>query len=219
LPEAAVSPELLHDVIERRVFADSSSIEGQLASLAGDCRAIRVPGPGAAAEARLQARIIRFPGTKPRQLAWWQGWLGPDRPLTQRLAAIALTVGLAGGGTSAATGVSPAEFASDTATLVHSIVVNLNPAREEGSPKNGETAALSPTTAPSTPPPSTQVPGVQGAVTPGAETPIPVSPTATKTADDDHHDDEEDDDHDKSENEHAKKQDKQSSEDPHEDDH
>lgn len=217
MPEAAVSPELLHDVIERRVFADASSFEGQLASLAWDCRAIRVAGPSAAVEERLRARITRFPVAERRALAWWQGWLGPDRPLTQRLAALALTVGLAGGGTSAATGVSPAEFASDTATLMHSIVVNLNPAREEGSPQSGEAAAVSPTP-PATPPPATQVPGVQ-AETPAAETPVPATPTATKTSDDDHHDDEKDDDHDKSENGHAKKQDKQSFDDPQEDDH
>lgn len=221
MPETAMSPELLHDILDRRVFADSSSLEGQLAALALACGAIRIPGPGAAASVRLHSRINRFSATDEPDLAWWQGWLGPNRPLTQRLAAIALTVGIAGGGTSAATGVTPSEFATDSASLIRSIVINLNPARDGGTLQPGELTATPPTPPVTTPAPPTQNPAVQAGTPTPTETPVratktPSSATATKTPD--HDDGQFDDGHDHDSKDKHTSKDDQSSEDPEDDD-
>jgi hypothetical protein len=180
LPET-VSPELVHEVIEGRVFASFGSPEGELATLARACRALQVAGPTPMAEERVRSHIRALAAQGSSEPGPWPF----GNPLVERLAAGALILGLLGGGASAATGVTPAEFARESTVLVRSLIVNLDP-------RNGGTEdAPAPEPTPSAAAPaSTPGPTVEVAT----PSPAPAAATVIPTADPDPTPDDFDDD-------------------------
>lgn len=182
MPEPAISADLLQDILDGRTFANASSPEADLAMLARACRTVRVPGPNTQTEARLALKIrsmVRL--DEPEARTWWQGWVGgtSPRPLVHKLAAAVMVAGLAGGGTSAATGVSPAEFAQESASLIRSIIVNLNPG-DSGSPS--PLVSPSPTPSATSSPESTTTPPPGGTPPPTAAGSPPTTQAGNPTS-------------------------------------
>lgn len=176
MPELPVSPQLLDDLIEGRLaYASPASEASQLVRLARQCAALRIPGPGPAAESRMRSRFSAAMDEHRRRPMGFLAIAGlPAMPaLRHRLAAAALTVAVAGGAMSYTTGIGPVDAIEGALNLARSIVANLTPGGGDPGPEPG-----APTTTATTEPNATRTPtprasGAEPAATAGA------SPTAT----------------------------------------
>lgn len=172
MPETPIPPQLLEDLIERRVSTTPSMGEvAALARLAYDCGGIAVAGPDAAAAARMRARFgATVEGRRRGLAALLAGGIG-SRPLQQKLAAAALALTVAGGATSYTTGVTPIEAAEGLVGFVRSVVVNVMP-NDGGGSGGVATPEASPSPSPSPRPTGTPSPTAPGSPAPVA-TPSP----------------------------------------------
>jgi hypothetical protein len=172
LPETLIPPQLLDDLIERRLSISPAMGEAAaLARLAFDCGGIAVAGPDAAAATRMRARFgAMVEGRRRRGLAaLLAGGIGA-RPLQQKLAAAALALTVAGGATSYTTGVTPFEAAESVVGFVRSVVVNVMP-NDGGGSGGVATPEASPSASPSPQPTGTPSPTAQGTPPPVATPP------------------------------------------------
>ncbi len=170
MPETPVPPQLLDDLIERRLAISPGMGEAAaLARLAYDCRGLTVAGPGPEAGARMRARFSATMDRDGRRgfVALLGGGMGA-RPLRHKVAAAALALTVAGGATSYTTGISPLEAADSAAGFMRSVVVNMMP---NGSSESE--GAVTPEATPSPMPTVTQSPGSPAAAA--------GSPAATET--------------------------------------
>ena len=168
MPEPRVSPQLLEDLIERRLSVTPAMGEtAALARLAFDCGGIVVAGPDALARDRMRARFAGtiMDGRRRRVLGWFASGIGAQG-LQRKLAATALAATVVGGATSYSTGVSPSEAIDGVASFVRSVAVNLLP--NDG---GGSGGLVTPTATPSPSP----------AATPGAS-PSPAAGATTASA-------------------------------------
>ncbi|MGE0601743.1 MAG: hypothetical protein AB7J35_20020 [Dehalococcoidia bacterium] len=202
------TPDQLNNVIESGLAPRDPEIAG-LARLANRLAYLAPAGPSSAASDRMALRFEAVMAGRHRR-----GWLallgfapaGGRPSLVQRLAAGTAVIGLLGGATSAATGVSPAEAARGTAHFVASAIANLTPNNdlslapdagiagpELGAPETtqGPAGETSPT-----PEPGSPAPGIAGTkpdgtasgtpratTTPaGTATPTPPTPAGAGTA-------------------------------------
>lgn len=176
------SDELLHEAIEGRIVpGPAHGGVASLARLAGRMRRVAVPGPDAAAMARMAARFDELiEGRRVTGMAvWLLGWLGAGprpRAVVQQFAAGALLVVAATTGAGAAAGHSPVETFEGIGRFAVNAVANLDPRAGDGAPGSvgdpeveseraapaesrtpapRDAAAASATPAPGTPTPST----------------------------------------------------------------
>lgn len=183
MPEPRVSPQLLEDLIERRLSVTPAMGEtAALARLAFDCGGIVVAGPDALARDRMRARFAGtiMDGRRRRALGWFATGIGAQG-LQRKLAAAALAATVVGGATSYSTGVSPFEAIDGVAGFVRSVAVNLLPndgggsgglvtptATPSPSPAARPAASPSPATGATTAPAGTQASGSQDAQEPAS---------------------------------------------------
>lgn len=154
MPDLSISPQLLDDLIERRLpIAPAMGEVTALARLAYDCGELAVAGPDVAAAARMRARFsATVDGGRRRGLMVLLAGGAGARPLQQKLAAAALAITVVGGATSYTTGVTPLEAVEGVVSFVRSVVVNLMPT-------GGGDAGGIPTAEPSPLPSATPTPG------------------------------------------------------------
>lgn len=171
MPETPIPPQLLDDLLERRVSITPSMGEvAALARLAFDCGGIAVAGPDAAAAARMRARFgATVEGRRRGFSALLAGGIGARR-LHQKLAAAALALTVAGGATSYMTGVTPMEAADGVVGFVRSVVVNVMP-NDGGGSGGVATPEASPSPSPSPPQTGTPSPTAEGSPAPVATSP------------------------------------------------
>lgn len=213
MPELPVSPQLLDDLIEGRLaYASPTSEASQLVRLARQCATLRIAGPGPAAESRMRSRFSAALEEHRRRPHAFLGLAGlPPMPaLRHRLAALALTMAVAGSAASYTTGIGPMDAIEGVVDLARSLVANLAPGGGEPGAGIGATtvtpatatapastgtptapaSVAEPTVLPQTPPlitprPATE-PGndasAQPPATPGAPSPAAATPTPAATA-------------------------------------
>ncbi|MGE3074633.1 MAG: hypothetical protein AB7N24_00775 [Dehalococcoidia bacterium] len=200
------TPDQLNNAIESGLAPRDPEIAG-LARLAGRLAYLSPAGPSAAASDRMALRFEAVMAGEHRR-----GWLAlvgftpAGRPLSfaHRLAAGVALVGLLGGATSVATGVSPAEAARGTAHFIASAIANLAPNEDAGFAPDtatglepdGPVATQASADNNGAPEPGTPAPGISGntpakgddsstphpTATPGGSvTPIPTPATAAAT--------------------------------------
>ncbi|MBE0611759.1 MAG: hypothetical protein IH609_20425 [Dehalococcoidia bacterium] len=172
MPETPIPPQLLDDVIERRVSITPSMGEvAALARLAFDCGGIAVAGPDGPTGDRMRARFAEtiMGGRRRGPLALFSIGIGAQG-LQRKLAAAALAATVVGGATSYSTGVSPLEAIDGVVGFVRSVVVNVMP--NDGGRSGGvATPEASPSPSPSPPPTGTPSPTAQGSPAPVATPP------------------------------------------------
>ncbi|GIW14933.1 MAG: hypothetical protein KatS3mg063_0786 [Tepidiforma sp.] len=160
-----------------------------LARIARGVAGLRVPGPDAAASARMRARFSAYVEGEGRSWrTWLLGWLGlgsERRPLVQRLAAGAVLLAAAAGGAQAA-GVDTAGALRAAGEFAVNAVRNLDPGRGIGGAElpvstppgtTGATAEADPTPASTPEPPGTAAPGSAAPDAAGTAAAPPGSPT------------------------------------------
>lgn len=183
--DSAEQAELLSRLLD--AGGPAYGVDPEVASLlrlARDCQRLTIPGPTPAQQVSLAERFDR---TRGRRTPLFSSFIAGRPTLTQKLAAAGLAVSLVGGGTAYASGVTPGEAVSETASFIHSVVLNLDP-RDSGAPG----PAVTPTPGTETATPGTPIP------TPSPTTPAPTTSAAATASPTVHHDDDNDDDDDDS---------------------
>ena len=130
MPELPGMPNLLDDLIEGRLgFSPATNEASELVRLARQCSALDIPGPAPAAVSRIRVRFAAVLENDQRgQLGFGPFGGLPRLPaLRHRIAGLALTIAVAGGAASYATGIGPGDAVEGIVDLARSLVLNLTP--------------------------------------------------------------------------------------------
>jgi hypothetical protein len=166
LPELPGMPNLLDDLIEGRLgFSPATNEASELVRLARQCSALDIPGPAPAAVSRIRVRFAAVLENDQRgQLGFGPFGGLPGLPaLRHRIAGLALTIAVAGGAASYATGIGPGDAVEGIVGLARSLALNLTPGNGDPVPEVGASTAT----------PAT--------VHPGTRTPTPLASAAEPT--------------------------------------